>query len=189
MQTEKHTPLQIRPPRILCNTGAWSPLVDTTDIYGGNRGMNREDLFTPFDAPIGIQFEVETALKSEPMLEAVQAWEHPTIAPLYIWQDEGAYHMLYESGGVGIAYAQSDDAYQWTRPELGQVEFQGSKQNNLIANPPRGSSGFFEDPGAPPEERYKAMGGNMAWYDPDTNEPLIGEEAGKRIAAQNAEGA
>ena len=34
--------------------------------------MNREDLFTPFDAPIGIQFEVETALKSEPMLEAVQ---------------------------------------------------------------------------------------------------------------------
>ena len=96
--------------------------------------------------------------------------------------------LLYESGGVGIAYARSDDAYQWTRPELGQVEFQGSKQNNLIANPPRGSSGFFEDPGAPPEERYKAMGGNMAWYDPDTNEPLIGEEAGKRLAAQNAEG-
>ena len=71
---------------------------------------------------------------------------------------------------------------------MGQVEFQGSRQNNLIANPPRGSSGFFEDPQAPPNERYKAMGGNMAWYDPDTNERLVGEEAGKRITAQNAEG-
>ena len=64
-KTEKHTPLQVRPPRILCNTGAWNPLVDTTDIYAGNRGFNREDLFTPFDAPVGIQFEVESALKSE----------------------------------------------------------------------------------------------------------------------------
>ena len=125
--TEKHTPLQVRPPRILCNTGAWNPLVDTTDIYAGNRGFNREDLFTPFDAPVGIQFEVESALKSEPLLEAVKAWERPGIAPLYIWQDDGAYHMLYESGGNGAAYARSDDAYQWTRPELGQVEFQGSK--------------------------------------------------------------
>ena len=187
--TEKHTPLQVRPPRILCNTGAWSPLVDTTDIYAGNRGFNREDLFTPFDAPVGIQFEVESALKSEPLLEAVKAWERPGIAPLYIWQDDGAYHMLYESGGNGAAYARSDDAYQWTRPELGQVEFQGSRQNNLIANPPRGASGFFEDPQAPPEERYKAMGGNMGWYDPDTNQKLAGEEAGKRLAAQNAEGA
>ena len=186
--SDKHTPLQIRPPRILCNTGAWSPLVDTTAIYAGNRGFNRDDLFTPFDAPVGIRFEVESALKSEPLLEAVKAWERPGIAPLYIWQDDGAYHMLYESGGNGAAYARSDDAYRWTRPELGQVEFQGSRQNNLIANPPRGSSGFFEDPQAPPSERYKAMGGNMAWYDPDTNEKLIGDEAGKRIAAQNAEG-
>ena len=48
--------------------------------------MNREDLFTPFDAPVGIRFEVETALNSEPLLEAVREWEHPTIAPLYIWQ-------------------------------------------------------------------------------------------------------
>ena len=117
-------------------------MVDTTDIYAGNRGFNREDLFTPFDAPVGIQFEVESALKSEPLLEAVKAWERPGIAPLYIWQDDGAYHMLYESGGNGAAYARSDDAYQWTRPELGQVEFQG--RNRTTSSPIRraGRRGF-----------------------------------------------
>ena len=119
----------------------------------------------------------------------MKAWERPGIAPLYIWQDDGAYHMLYESGGNGAAYARSDDAYQWTRPELGQVEFQGSRQNNLIANPPRGSSGVFEDPQAPPGGTLQSDGRQYGVYDPDTNQKLAGEEAGKRLAAQNAEGA
>ncbi|PYV15884.1 MAG: hypothetical protein DMG07_08855 [Acidobacteria bacterium] len=37
-----------------------------------------------------------------------------------------------EKNMVRLAYAESDDGVHWTKPSLGQVEYGGSKQNNLI---------------------------------------------------------
>ena len=39
---------------------------------------------------------------------------------------------------------------------LGQVEFKGSTQNNILANGIKGASGVFLDPHAPPAERAPA---------------------------------
>jgi len=62
-------------------------------------------------------------------------------------------------------YAESKDGIHWTKPELGIVDFRGSKKNNIILAG-RGTHNFapFKDtnPDCPPEARYKAVGGTMA---------------------------
>ena len=59
-------------------------------------------------------------------------------------------------------YAESTDGVHWTRPELGIVEFDGSKKNNIILKG-RGTHNFapFKDtnPDCPPDARYKGLGG------------------------------
>jgi len=53
-----------------------------------------------------------------------------------------------------LAYATSTDGIHWERPNLGQVERDGSRQNNLLHAPPVCS--IFKDPSeAIPERRYK----------------------------------
>ncbi|MEJ1973103.1 MAG: hypothetical protein WDM96_11785 [Lacunisphaera sp.] len=58
-------------------------------------------------------------------------------------------------GASRIAYAESKDGVNWTKPDLGLVEFAGSKANNLTT----AESGVapFLDPNAPPAERYAAV--------------------------------
>ena len=179
---EKKAPRR-RPPRIRLNTGAWSPLVDMIDVFPGHRGSSRHGELELYDAPLGIRFEIEEAVKSEPVLQAAMEWEGTHVSPLYIWQQDGRYHLLYDSEG-GQCYAISDDAYNWTRPVLNEAEFNGSSTNNLLANSCKGATGIFADPNAPPAERFKAMGGRMYWWDPDTGEELSGEEPSRRIKAE-----
>ena len=179
---ESNTPRR-RPPRIRLNAGAWSPLVDMIDVFPGHRGSSRHEELELYDAPLGIRFEIEEAVKSEPILQATMEWEGTHVSPLYIWQRDGRYHLLYDSEG-GQCYAVSDDAYNWTRTVLNEVEFNGSSENNLLADSCKGATGIFEDPNAPPEERFKAMGGRMYWWDPDTGEELSGEEPSRRIKAE-----
>lgn len=65
-----------------------------------------------------------------------------------------------------VCYAESDDAQHWVRPDLGIVEFEGSRNNNIILDIPMlqefgfvnfdNMSVFYdENPCCPPEERYK----------------------------------
>ena len=57
-------------------------------------------------------------------------------------------------------YAESTDAINWTRPNLGLFEFEGSKENNIVWDG-AGTHCFtpFKDtnPNCPPAERYKAL--------------------------------
>ena len=60
----------------------------------------------------------------------------------------------------GTCYAFSEDGFHWEKPDLGQVEFQGSKANNLVG--PQGwrkfKGGIFVDPNErDPARRFKAM--------------------------------
>ena len=45
---------------------------------------------------------------------------------------------------MAICYAVSQDGIKWEKPELGLVEFNGSKQNNIVWRGPHGS-GVFKD--------------------------------------------
>lgn len=55
----------------------------------------------------------------------------------------------------GFCYAFSRDGLTWEKPDLGIIEYQGSKANNLVLRGHHGP-GIFKDPRDPdPERRYK----------------------------------
>ena len=166
------------------NPGTWIPMVDVADIFPGNTCTSRQGEYNLYDVPIGVELKIEEGVKAPMIFQGNVEWEAGGVSPGSIWLEDDQYHMFYYSGGV--CYAISDDCYHWTRPELGEVEYNGSKKNNIMANGPEG--GIFEDPSAPPEERYKAMGSGSGWYDPDTWEKLSVEEAKKRWDAMQYEG-
>ena len=56
-----------------------------------------------------------------------------------------------------VGYAESDDGIAWRKPILGQVEYGGSKANNLV-NLAFCLPSVFIDPTAPPSHRYRATG-------------------------------
>jgi hypothetical protein len=83
------------------------------------------------------------------------------------WQTRRVTHQV-------VCYAESQDGISWTKPELGVVEFDGSKENNIIWNG-LGSHNFapFKDtnPACKPEAAYKAIasgkGGLYPFQSPD----------------------
>ncbi len=72
-----------------------------------------------------------------------------------------------EDREMGICYAVSEDGINWEKPNLGLVEYNGSKANNIIWrgiresgehwNGPHGSGIFKDDPDPDPNRRYKAI--------------------------------
>ena len=70
--------------------------------------------------------------------------------------DDGSHPMI-------LAYAESTDGVTWTKPSIGTVELDGSKENNLVygLNVARGrsvnSASVFKDPTGGPNERYKLL--------------------------------
>ena len=180
------------------NPGGWAPLIGSWEIYPGSRNAIVKDRFEVHDAPVGVRIAIEEADKSDPLLVAETDWERDgSINPVHAWQAAGQNHMLYNSVG-GLCYARSQDGYAWVRPDLGLIEHNGSTKNNLVTD----IAGdcfkcVFEDPLAPPEERFKGMGSELAWYDPDTGQLLgldedrirgLAPEAERRWTAANIEG-
>jgi len=118
-----------------------------------------------------------------------QPWEGNLCGYVTVFQDEGRYRMYYRGAAVDleaetsegerlhrvhaslIAQAESDDGVNWIRPELGLIEFEGSRANNVVftgAGPEQpGIEGFspFRDPnpGCAPEAAYKATVAAGGW--------------------------
>ena len=63
----------------------------------------------------------------------------------YIAADDESLELIKKGkgfSGLRPAYAESDDGVHWTKPELGLVEHNGSKANNLVAMDPPETSGI-----------------------------------------------
>ena len=113
-----------------------------------------------------------------------QPWEGNVSWPVSVFQDGDIYRMYYlgrsapeyarESGlkpgetvipkhPPFLCYAESKDGVHWTKPSLGLIEFNGSKDNNIIfggghsleAGP--GTVFLDTNPKTPPSERFKAV--------------------------------
>lgn len=69
------------------------------------------------------------------------------------------FQSLERAADMAVGYAESEDAVHWTKPNLGLVEVNGSKQNNIVYRREEGIDGptVFKDPSAPAEERYKMI--------------------------------
>ena len=92
----------------------------------------------------------------------------------FFWDEEyGKYRMYYlgwkikddatGSDGIRVCYMESVDGKNWERPVLGLVEYNGSKENNIILDsqmsPRLDNFMVFKDtnPDCPPTEKYKAV--------------------------------
>jgi len=122
----------------------------------------RLKLSEPKDAGVAIPF-------SDP-------WDGACSGYATILQDKGIYRMYYvglpmddtdEAAGSFVCYVESSDGIKWTKPNLGMVEYRGSKKNNILFLPNKEEpfalnfSPFIDTrPGVPASERYKAVGGS-----------------------------
>ena len=114
----------------------------------------------------GVGLQLHHPRPAEVAIEFDRPWEGLGSAFPNVVMDGESYHMYYR-GAVWDArtktliestcYAASSDGIQWSKPNLGQVEIMGTRNNNALFD----SSGFtpFLDarPGVPPSERFKAV--------------------------------
>ena len=118
-----------------------------------------------------VQQQLQKPTPGEVVLVTDKPWEGNTCAYYTLFQDGGLYRMYYRGSHADektqrpahsevTCYAESRDGIHWTKPELGLVEYEGSKANNIILKG-LGAHCFvaFKDqnPDAPPEARYKGI--------------------------------
>ena len=128
-----------------------------------------------------VRLELQTPTSGGKVLDFDRPWEGTTCSYVSVVHGDGLYRLYYrghsdpsyavpsllEPGETMIpehsevtCYAESRDGRTWTRPSLGLVEFEGSKQNNIIWDG-FGNHNFMvfldTNPETPPEERYKAL--------------------------------
>ena len=158
------------------------------------------------DTMAGVELTLHTPVAREIALDhSLVPWEGNSSAQHTVFQDGLIYRMYYRGTQCEpsedpakpppivssfFCYAESDDGVHWRRPELGLVEFQGSKKNNILwshadsarlwdvsdtvlmgTDDPKAfrysspiNFTVFKDtnPDCPPEARYKLMGGS--WF-------------------------
>lgn len=126
------------------------------------------------DMPLGIRLAAKAAAKTEPVLTPEQAGELFLFGGNLI-HEEGRYRLWYDcwpKADLGtprmgdynlVRYAESGNGMDWVLPNLGIVEYEGTRDNNIVyggpLTPRTGYHGgcVFKDPSATPRELYKAF--------------------------------
>ncbi|MCB1205526.1 MAG: hypothetical protein KDN18_14790 [Verrucomicrobiae bacterium] len=146
-----------------------------------------------------LSWQVHQPRPGDVVFSADAPWEGNTSGYYTVFQDGPIYRLYYRGWAHDpqtkrqlrsevTCYVESDDGRYWRRPDLGLLEFAGSKRNNLILSSGNGVHNFTpfrdENPACPPEARYKALGGSrekgkhglMAFHSADG---IHWEQAGK----------
>ena len=102
----------------------------------------------------------------KPVIAPDRPWESGTIGYTSVHRDEssGRWQLWYQAWtprhGCHLCYATSDFGRRWEKPSLGLVDFEGSKDNNIVLEIGYGA-GVLHDPRDPdPARRYK-----LAYWD------------------------
>jgi len=151
----------IPPIAFASNNLAESPTKDM--IVGSESGPYRR-LFLDalaIEKQSGIQriFHQCEKYKGNPVITADTPWEiggsGPYLYGTVMW-DQNKLHLWYHfiQGGYRNAYAESIDGIHWTKPKLGIIEYNNSKENNMFItvtqdpdeNPPRKNRGQCHNP-------------------------------------------
>ena len=121
------------------------------------------------DMPLGLELKAVPAHTTEPVIRA-----EGTEVLLHggnLLHDGGRYRLWYrcyhlqpgagESGSYLLRYAESDDGIEWRHPKIGLVEYDGSRDNDIVYGGPNSpdprfyNGNVFMDPSAPAAEHYK----------------------------------
>lgn len=136
-----------------------------------NLGSRRELFVDGFlvDRLAGTSMRLHEPRPAPPMSEPADNLEYGTVI-----LDEGLYR-LYTRDGRGARfdgdvtevtrYCESRDGIRWTRPKLGIVEVDGSRENNVILREAPFCHNFSpmldRRPGVPADQRFKALAGTV----------------------------
>ena len=118
----------------------------------------------------GMRIVMNPAVKRGPVLEADRPWEDFRLTSYFTVLQDGPLCRMYYScfakdqwhtpdsweKHAYLCYAESRDGIHWTKPALGVVEFNGSKDNNILMRSVVDGTVFL-DPNARPERRYKLL--------------------------------
>src|SRR5687768_14275913 len=142
---------------LVVTAAAAAPAAAPTDI-----GSRLEMFVDPFlvERKSNVEHRLTEPTKREIVLELNKSWEGPVSAYFSVFRDGEKIRMYYRGGEDFTCYAESADGVHFTRPELGLVEHNGSKANNILFRDPQDTSfAAFRDanPSAKPDERYKAL--------------------------------
>jgi hypothetical protein len=123
---------------------------------------------------VGVELRLQHPVPREVVLVHDRPWEGNTCCYHTVFRDGDVYRMYYrgshwdeaaeQSTHAEVAcYAESADGVVWRKPELGLVEFAGSRANNIVWDG-YGAHNFtpFLDanPACLPSQRYKALAGS-----------------------------
>ena len=136
----------------------------------------------PWGVPSGVKLVAERAEKSRPWMKADRPWELAVHGYHTVIHEGGKYRFWVETlhprgkdGWNSLCYAESDNGYDWVKPELGPTPFRGdggeeSRDNNIVFNEttnggyPYSGGTVFKDPSCASDERYKLI--YLTWAGP-----------------------
>lgn len=169
-----------------------TPLVSWDFVYVGALAWSDAREPVDCDVPKGVELRVEPARKSGPIFAFDRPWEKGDPAWAQVMHDEGRYRLWY--GIVNervpqrelLCYAESDDGLTWRKPELGIVELDGSRANNVVYAG-AGAVHFcvVKSSREAPEQRYRCML-FKCWFEGEPGQELDDAEGHRRLDLQNA---
>ncbi len=146
--------------------GALALQADPLDI-GSRKQLFIDSRFVT--AGHGVELAMNPPIKAGAVLAGSESWDNGFVSAYgTVLQDQGKYRMWYIAGPsidtgdadyavCRLCYAESDDALHWTKPNLGVMEWKGSKANNILLETSLESGSVFVDPRAAPDARYKLL--------------------------------
>ncbi|MFA6112299.1 MAG: hypothetical protein WDA75_26365, partial [Candidatus Latescibacterota bacterium] len=123
---------------------------------------------------VDVELRLQHPVPREVALVHDAPWEGNTCCYHTVFKDEDRYRLYYRGSHYDeqaersthpevSCYAESRDGIHWEKPDLGLVEFQGSRQNNIVWNGygAHNLAPFLDgNPACRPEARYKALAGS-----------------------------
>lgn len=139
---------------------------------------SRLELFVDYfliDKLEGARLKLHTPVLSGTAMNFDKSWEGPFCGYCTVIRDGDTYRLYYRglpdvgrdgSDSEVTCYAESGDGINWTKPDLGIFEVQGTTKNNVIlsgyAPLSHNFSPFLDTkPGVPESERFKALAGTV----------------------------
>jgi hypothetical protein len=128
--------------------------------------------FVSTDVAYGIRIFAETPQRDIPIIQTDKPWDKWGIEIHTLIHENGKYRLWGNSSSDRLhkwrSYFESEDGIHWEKPNLGLMEFEGSRENSLIDIRFNSFSkesalyydhpfSVFIDPNAGPQERYKTL--------------------------------
>ena len=173
----------------------WQRYVDT-GIYPPQQRLFLDDMFIEQTKGVKKVVQRPKRVSEEPLLRAQRPWEGISVIcrchSIIYDQTDKRFKFWYQCQDPTIpptaakiprryAYATSRDGVRWTRPNLGLVEYNGSKRNNIVSLGDLGPSVALlqnvvrDDREPDPKRRFKSIGldrhlhrpGEITWTGPE----------------------